>query len=509
MPLNAVERRLVELREHWDRFRNDSAKRVLVWRMMANASRMAECFFETQKFDAEYSSRDLFIVFDQPFEHSIQYSRALKAALKGQYDASREELLKQGIAPDWAFEPNDLPDSAAGFVRGLEMFASKHQNEIEYLVGVLIPSDIANVPAYLAWVRRCLDADIPERLRLLLLDVKDAPRFDALTSQADPRVALDEPPIDALATAQETFAQETTVGPAGVFRNYLMGLVTLVERGSAEQVRAKAVDAVAFVRKHGWQDQEVVLGLMVAGALLKERKCEAAAAEYRAARQIALATVEAGHPAGHKLVLQTMFGEGGALVAAGEWDRAATCYETAAATARKIPEPILVIEAARMGLFCHAKLRRSEAALACGAQALVEARSMEPDARIMSTLAIAAVDMLRVIDPGRVRAMERVKQRETERVAAARHRAEAGAAALEAAPNAQRANDVDESLAREIGAAREASEQELNKVAAEGNESFRNHFEEIRDLLSADWPAALMGAIPAAAAVSETGGHLA
>src|SRR4029453_4009590 len=86
------------------------------------------------------------------------------------------------------------------------------------------------------------------------------------------RISVRRPGIDAFSTAQETFAQEATVGPAGVFRNLLMGVVTLIEKGSANQVKAKATDALALARKQGWADQEVGVRVLVAAAMLKESR---------------------------------------------------------------------------------------------------------------------------------------------------------------------------------------------------------------------------------------------
>src|SRR5690606_12018897 len=106
---------------------------------------------------------------------------------------------------------------------------------------------------------RALASDLPERLRLVVVDSRETPRFPQLTSGDDPRIAVQRPDVDGLSTAQETFAQEPTTGRAGVFRNLMMGVASLLEKGSADQVKAKALDALAFARKHGWADQEVVL----------------------------------------------------------------------------------------------------------------------------------------------------------------------------------------------------------------------------------------------------------
>ena len=148
MAPNPVERRLIDLCNHWDAFRADASKRLLVWQAPDNAGRLLHCFFEVQKHETEYTTGDLFVVFDSPFDNSIQYSRALKESLAGQYDASREDLKQQGVAADWQFSPQDYPDSAVGFVQCLSAFASQFGDVIGNLASVLLPSDVSESGAF-------------------------------------------------------------------------------------------------------------------------------------------------------------------------------------------------------------------------------------------------------------------------------------------------------------------------------------------------------------------------
>ena len=68
-------------------------------------------------------------------------------------------------------------------------------------------------------------------------------------------------------------------------------MVTLIEKGSADQVKAKAQDALAFARTQQWADQEVAVTMLLAGAFLKEKRFDEAIQAYRSARQAALRTV--------------------------------------------------------------------------------------------------------------------------------------------------------------------------------------------------------------------------
>jgi hypothetical protein len=379
MALNPVERRLVDLRDHWESFRADTSKRLLVWQVPDNAVRMLQCFFEAQKHEAAYTTGDLFIAFDTPFEHSIQYSRALKETLAGRYEASREELEQEGITPEWRFDPGYFPNSSKGFVASLSAFGSKHHRFIGHLVAVLMPSEIAGGGAgFVSWLSRALDAGIPERLRFAVIDSIETPRLEALADARSELVYFDAPKIDSLVIAQETFAQEGALGAAAVFRNFLMGLVTLIEKGSADQVKTKAADALAFARKEQWADQEVVVAILLAGALLKEKRFDEAIGAYQSARQSALHAAASGHPAGQQLVLQTLFGEAGTHLAAEHVAQAAACYDTAAVVAQRSDSPILAIEAFRMAAFCNARMDQPDAALEGGLHALRLGEELKP-----------------------------------------------------------------------------------------------------------------------------------
>jgi tetratricopeptide (TPR) repeat protein len=502
MALNPVERRLTDLCADWIAFRDDPAKRLLVWKVPDDAVRLLQCFFEVQKHETPYTSGDLFIVFDVAFDNSIQYSRELKEALFGQYEASRQDLKEEGIEPDWRANPEQFPDSAYGFIQSLRSFGSAHHKPIGHLVVVLTPVAVLSPGAFAAWMMRALDGGIPERLRIAVIDSSENPQLENLTETGDPRVLVHTSDVDLAATAQETFAQEPTAGPAGVFRNYLMGLVTLVEKGSLEQVKAKAADAQAFARKEGWFDQEVVVATLVAGALLKESRFDEAVTTHQEARKAGTQAAASGHPAGHQLVLQTWFGEAGAHMAAGRLPEAAKCYDEAAVVAQQSGNLILAIEAFRMGAFCHARLGQREEALARGKTALTVGARLKPASRSMTTLPIAAMDLLDVIEPARAQAVKEVKHERDAREAGIRSTVEARAAELEKAENFGTISKVEEALKTDLQSLEERASKELEAVIHGSGTDFRYTFAETRDLLGVDWPL-VTAAIPRMPGVKE------
>ncbi len=505
MALNPVERRLVELGNYWRAFCDDASKRLLIWRVQDNALRMLQCFFEVQKLDSELATGDLFIVFDTAFENSIQYSRDLKLALAGQYEASRDDLTQQGITPDWSYLPESYPDTATGFVQSLCSFEARHQEIKGHVAAVLMPSNIADNSAFQAWLQRALEAAIPERLRLAVIDTVENPQLLPLIELKHPLVFIDSPPVDALSTAQETFAQEGGVGPAAVFRNFLIGLVALIAKGTADQVKAKSKDALAFARKQKWLDQEVVVAMLVAGALLKEKRFAEAISGYKETRATAQQAADASHPAGKDLVLQTWFGQAGAHLAAGETAQAADCYDQAALVAKSIPNLILAIEAHRMAMFCHARLNNRDPAIERGTAAMGLGEQMEPDMRNNTTLPIAAVDYLRVIELDRVKKMEAIKQRRDAGINQSREHAEQQAAQAEKSGVTEQLKAVESKLADETARAEQAAARELDALVTGADPQFRGIFAQARGLLGAEWPLENPVALPMAPALPKGG----
>jgi tetratricopeptide (TPR) repeat protein len=491
--LNPVEQKLLYLCELWSQFTAAEGKRLLVWQVQENAVRIVHCFFEVQKHQTQYNTGDMFLVLDTPFENSLQYSKALKTALREQYDASREDLKQEGLEDDWSFRPEHTTDNAAGVLEGLRSFGSKYHRSIGRLVAVFTPSAIADEQRFSAWLLQALEQPLPERLRVATLDSRENPRLQHLTSKEHPQVLLQQPAIDAMAVAQETFAQEKTTGPAGVFRNLMMGVVTLIEKGSADAVTAKAKDAVAFARKQQWLDQEVVLRIMVAGALLKESRHREAVQVYQGARETAEVARAAQHPAGSKLVLQTWFGEAGAHLAANDPREAAACYDSAAELAIDSKDVVLAVEAYRMSGFCLAKACDSEAAVARLHASLDLGWHLKPEARGMTTLPIAAMDLLRVLDAERVVSMQQVRAHLDERVKQAGDTLE---------ERAQEASPVDSLVLEQqhedqLEQAHVQGDAELAELVAAAPQPFKAAFQRGRELLGEEWPLDNVIALPA------------
>ena len=190
-----------------------------------------------------------------------------------------------------------FPDSAYGFIQTLCSFGGSYHEAIGHLVAVFAPAcGVQRRPLRRLARARRWTPDCPNGCGSWRWTRWRPPRL-ADMEPANPALLRRETlALDATAVAAETFAQERTVGPAGVFRNMLMALVALVEKGSADQVQLKAGDALAFAEAQGWKDQQAVVTMLVAGALLKEQRFDDAIAAYRDARATAAACRAGGSP---------------------------------------------------------------------------------------------------------------------------------------------------------------------------------------------------------------------
>lgn len=488
MSLNPVERRLVYLCAEWIRFRENPSARLLIWQVPENAFRLVECFVEAQKQESDYASGDLFLLFKTPYEHSMHFSQSLQEALRGQYDASRAQLEAEGLPTDWDFDPATSARTPAAFVAALRSFGAKYHRSIGHLVVVLLPAAIADETAFTDWMLRVLATHLPERLRFLLIDSVENPRYRDLINLGDPRIEIGRPQVDGFSVAQETFAQEPVTGPAGVFRNLLIGLAALTEKGSAEQVKAKARDALTFVRKQQWLDQEVVLWLMVAGALLKENRHDEAVQVYQGARKVAVKVAEQAHPAGNKLILQTWFGEAAALLAKGDAADASFCYDEASLVAQRDRNVILGIEAFRMGAFCLARIGDVDGALERGRCAHELAEPLKPEVRLLTTLPLAGVDLLLALDPERVAQMEQVKSDLEIRSRLAKAELERSAGALGGVATAETESAIEQRYQTTLQNLKIESAGRLDRIISSATPQFQQQFARSSHLLGDDWP---------------------
>lgn len=488
MGKNPVEVRLERLRQQWLLACEDPAWRLLVWRLPASGARLLAAFFEMQKQPGDWQLPDYFLRLDCAFETGFGYSRELKQALSSGYLGSQQALREQGVAPGWRGVLPEHPDSATGAVEVFESFAAHHREHFRHLVVVLEPERIVADEAFMRWTSAALAALRSGQVRLVLVDRHEDPRWQPLLDRHGGIAVRLDAPLDMFEVARETAAQSGGgAGPGVVYRQWLADLMTLLERGSPAQVAQRAERALAVAQRHGWQDQQAAVHMMVAGGWLKGQDHARAIGAYRQARELARQAAGAGNPAGASLAMQSWFGEAGAWLAAGQPVRAAQGYLGAAEAAAAVPHPMFVIEGQRMAGFCLAQDGQREAARERGLEAIRQARPLSPEDRRATTLPLALWDLLMLQDRPRAQKLEQCAAAYLEQVGQLHVQAEAQADKLGQRPPRERLDRIESELHAGLEQAFHRVAQERERLIQGGDAFFQKVVAVARDFLDPAW----------------------
>jgi hypothetical protein len=264
-------------------------------------------------------------------------------------------------------------------------------------------------------------------------------------------------------------------------------IMSLMTRGSAEQVAARADKGLKIVQREQWLDQEVVLRMMMAGAWVKDADFEHAVVSYREARDCAIRAEEQKMPGAAQLVMQTWFGEGGAWLAAGEMKEAARAYKAGAEQARCVPDPMFVVEGLRMTGFCLARARQADAAEEHYILAIREAAEIPSAQRATTTLPVVLQDLMRFYDARRVKALEASAQDYETGIADILGKAERQASRFGAYPSASEIARIEATMDQRLEENFIACQKKRERLIAGGDSHFRNVIDAGRELLHSRW----------------------
>lgn len=407
---NPVEKRMAQLHDLWWERTDDEALRAIVLRVPPDSQRMLEAFFTLQMVDSDYSTPDLFLRIDTPFETGFRYSRELRQQLIDTYRHNRPQLVKQGVAGAWEEEHKPGWDSAAGFVE--TGYALARHLRRQRLSIVLQPGGTSDAACFERWFDAAMQAPVPPQdaglLRLVLVDDSDSRAWQPLVERHAGAMRVVDAPLDILEAAREIAAQSGGGSHgAALFRQLYADMLALLRRGDAAAVEATGERALQLATRNGWPDQRAVLDVMVGGAWLQARDFGRSVARYRRARAAAAEATQAGNPMGTTLLMQSWMAEGGAWTAAGDMKQAAHAFEQAAQAARQMPNILFAVEGHRAAAQAWRSAGDRDRAWASALAGIREARAMPAAERPHSTVPQLLHDMLVMQDSRRC---ERIAQ---------------------------------------------------------------------------------------------------
>ncbi|MGN6260232.1 MAG: hypothetical protein ACTHNO_05805 [Ralstonia sp.] len=384
-PTNPVERRFMDAHTDWTRFAQDKAARLMVWQTDETDAQLVRLYFQVQD-ETSCAVRTM----RASFVDESSYAKALTDELIAFYDSRREASLAQGVRADWQAPPSDGPHPVLYLLKVADSLMQHHPDIFPSMVFVLEPAKVRDDAAWVHWMDGLLSIiaaapKLGERVRFVLPRTDIAP-FAALMQRQQAAVRIVHGKYSMASVPRELLAESGERGASGEFRRQFVMLTETIESGDPARLEDLRTAAMKVAEREQWFDQCVVVHLIAGAAYLKWRDRARAIDAYRSAAGSGMRAVEAGHPAGHKLVANGLFGEASVHLMHKDFAHAAYCYERAAVSTAAAQDALMTVEAWRMSAVCWEKAGESEHALEAGFNALDAGLLMGESMRLNSNL---------------------------------------------------------------------------------------------------------------------------
>lgn len=411
-PTNPVELRLMDAHTDWLSFAKDRGARLMIWRTNEADAQLVQLYFQAQQ---ELSCAVLRL--RSGFYDEARYGDALTDEIGRFYESRREASHAQGIEADWQRPPRGKSGSIAYLFAVANSLIRHHPDIFPAIVLVLEPVQCADEAALTHWLGELLTTmgrapQFGEKLRFVMPRIEVESLLPLLA--AHPRTArMIEGRYSMKSVPRELLAESGERGASGEFRRLFIELGETVGSGDAATLERLRTAALAIAERENWFDQCVVVHLIAGAAYLKWREHARSIEAYQCAVKSGERAVAAGHPAGHKLVANGLFGEASAHLTQKSFAPAAYCYERAAASTGAAKDALMTVEAWRMSAVCWEKSGEREHALEAGFSALDAGLALDESMRASSTLPLVVKWMA-----SQVGAFDRRREELSQKVAA-------------------------------------------------------------------------------------------
>ncbi|MBB4637816.1 hypothetical protein [Longimicrobium terrae] len=389
---NPIEQRLDELGARWLAFTANPRARLLRWVAGREDVRMVSAFVEVQNEEIG-EMPDLFIRLESPFEARAGYSAALVAALRAQYDETREGLAEEGIPGEWT--PPD-PPGPHPFAAAVTSLYHYHADLMDHLAIVLAPESVSDVAAWQGWMLAVLP-HLPENVRILVVDSADSPALEGLDADRE-RVVSEALALDMDGAMTQLARGSGSNDPGDRFRRAFLGVAQASGRGDMTAAARDGRAALSIAERMRWSDMQVAVHAALGAGYLASGRLDDALASYRRGRVVSEGAVGRKEPGAEKLLVQARLSEAGALVGDKRWAEAAPLYADTAPVAQQAEDALMTMESWRMAAYCHEQAGASDEAWRCAEAALKVGEGMKAEERSSSTLPYVGAAMLRLAD---------------------------------------------------------------------------------------------------------------
>ncbi|MGN6650467.1 hypothetical protein [Trinickia sp.] len=384
-PTNPVVRRFMNAHMDWMRFAKDRAARLMIWQTDERDAQLVQLYFQVQD-ETSCAVRTM----RAAFVDEARYAQALIDELVAFYDSRREVSNARGLRADWQAPLTGTSNSMLRLLTVADSLMRHHPDIFPAMVFVLEPAHVRDETAWCRWLEALLaivaaSPNFGERVRFVVPRT-DVSSLASLSQRHQQAVRLVHGRYSMASLPRELLAESGERGASGEFRRLFVALNETIEGGSAMRLEPLRAAALTVAEREQWFDQCVVVHLIAGSAYLKWRDRERALGAYRSAAENGARAVEAGHPAGHKLIANGLFGEASVHLTQKDFAHAAYCYERAAASTAAAADALLTVEAWRMSAVCWERAGEREHALEAGFNALDAGLLIDESMRLHSNL---------------------------------------------------------------------------------------------------------------------------
>jgi len=384
-PTNPVERRFMDAHADWMNFARERDARLMIWQTDETDAELVRLYFQVQD-ETSCAVRTM----RASFVNEARYAKALTDELIAFYDSRREASNVQGVRADWQAPYDDGKNPLLYLFAVADSLMQHHPDIFPAMVFVLEPAKVRDDTAWVRWMDDLLSIiavapELGERVRFVVPRTDVTP-FAALMQRHRATVRVVQGKYSMASVPRELLAESGERGPSGEFRRHFVMLTEIIEGGSPSRLEELRAAALKVAEREQWFDQCVVVHLIAGAAYLKWRDREKAIDAYRSAAGSGMRAVEAGHPAGHKLVANGLFGEASVHLTHKDYAHSAYCYERAAASTTAAQDGLMTVEAWRMSAVCWERAGEREHALEAGFNALDAGLMIDEPMRANSNL---------------------------------------------------------------------------------------------------------------------------
>ena len=394
---NAIENRIDRLAELWNEFAQDKEALLLRWLVDNDERQMIDAFLEVEN-ESSGTVPDLFLVFENSFDSYQQYSARLIESLQEQYQACKDELVKDGDE-EWISPIIESGISKDKHFIDQCLSIKKHVGSVmEHLVVVLLPESISDPQMFQQWLNMILQYQPASELRFLILDSVSNPIFEEFAQSQPKKIKTIKPELDMPAAFAEIVQSVPGQDPDKKFRCHLVALMNAADKGDLESAKKSQMHALTIAKQHNWFQMQVVVHMTLGAVFLGAHKFEQALSCYRKAGIASDQAIEQGDPVGKKLLMQSRLAGGSTFIIDGQFENAAKVYEYTVPLTQELEDQLMTLECWRMSAYCYEQTKQYEQAWECGLKALTTAEEMNEDDRMASTLPYVSQGLLRVAD---------------------------------------------------------------------------------------------------------------